>query len=92
MNTKPLHRRFHRRPGGHQQDQTDGEQHRNHDRAQRRERRTDNNTGYRGADGSLEHRTHDAFDAVGGKQLFGGQDPRQDRTVGGEEERRGDTE
>ena len=87
-----VHRRFQRGPGGHQQQQSDGEQRRDHDSAQRRERRTDHDTGDGRADCALKDRTHDAFDAVGGQQLFGRQNPRQDRAVGGKEERRGDAE
>ena len=60
------------------------------ERAQRGERHADQDARDRGADRALEHRPHDAFDAVGGQQLFGGQDPRQQRAVGGEEERRRD--
>ena len=58
--------------------EADGEQHGHRDRAQRRERRADQHAGDGGADRPLEHRTHDALDAVGGQQLFGGQDPRQE--------------
>ena len=71
-----------------QQHQADGEEHRHHDGAQCRERRTDQDARDGGSDGALKHRAHDTFDAVGGQQLFGGQDPRQDGAVGGEEERR----
>ncbi|WP_156744561.1 MFS transporter, partial [Mycobacterium sp. E740] len=52
-----------------------------------RERRADHHAGDGWADGALEHRSHNAFDTVGREQLFGGQNPRQDRAVGGEEER-----
>jgi hypothetical protein len=67
-------------------------QRRHDDGPQGGERRTDNQAGDRRADGALEHRTNDAFDAVGGQQLFGRKDPGQNRAVGGEEERRGNAE
>jgi hypothetical protein len=87
-----VHRRFHRRPGGHQQEQADAEQRGHHHGAEAGERRSDDDAGDRGTDGTLEHRAHNAFDSVGGEQLFGGQDPRQDGAVGREEERRGDAQ
>jgi hypothetical protein len=79
-------------PGGQQQDQADAEQRGHHCGTGRRERGPHHQAGHRRADGPLEHRAHDPLDAVGGQQLFGRQDSRQDRAVGREEERRGDTQ
>ncbi|BBY46169.1 hypothetical protein MCEL_44640 [Mycolicibacterium celeriflavum] len=81
-------RGFHGRPGRDEQRQADGEQRGHRHGAQRWERRTDDDAGDGRTHRPLEDRTHHAFDTVGREQLVRRQNPRQDRAVGGEEERR----